>query len=115
MSSKKIQFPVTFRRNQARGTTIRCDLAIWTSDKSDATQAEHVCFKDFKEDLEQTTFELPSGTYVATARVVVVHGVNGMCGHEVLVNGESMGAPKDVDIGSKDGATFKYQHAFSVK
>lgn len=114
MAQQTVQFPVTFTRNEKRGTSIRCDLAIWTSDKQDATQAEHVCFKAFKENIEEVTLHLPAGSYVATARVAAAHGVNGLCGHEVLVNGESMGTPKKADIGTQDGAVFTYQHAFRI-
>jgi hypothetical protein len=112
MAKKAVQ--VVFHRAKTRGSTLRCDVAIWTSSGEDATQVAHMSFKDFPADQEKLSIKLEAGDYVATARVWVSRAVNGKCGHDVLINGASMGQPSTNDIGTKDGAIFDYQMPFQA-
>lgn len=112
MAKKNVQ--IEFRRDKARGSILRCDLWIWSSDRADAEQLAHVTLKDFSADQETTIVKLPVGTYVATARVWVTRAVNGKCGHEVFIKGVSMGQPDTTDIGTDEGTVFNYQMSFQV-
>lgn len=107
MTKKSV--PIEFIREKKRGSTLRCDVSIWTSDDAGATQVAHLSFKNFPQDLERQTVDLEPGTYVATARVWVSRAVNGKCGHDVRIQGISMGQPSTNDIGTKSGAIFDYQ------
>jgi hypothetical protein len=106
--SPKKSIVVTFNRDKKRGTTMLCCASIWSTADEHATHLADVTLDQFAQDSESKTIELPQGTYVATARVTVVREVNGRCGHEVLIDGKSMGSASTSDIGTASGTQFPY-------